>query len=340
MPLVVFSIFLAIGIFLSRSPLAGLYGFIKLAEFCFFGFYTMKNIGNWRLIIIVLSFGLAFESILAIVQYLNGGSLGSVFYFFGERAFNSQTPGIANASINGALVLRPYATFSHPNVLAAFLVLSMTLLLFTVRTWISKKMQFAYIALFLLGTSALLLTLSRVAIVAWIIALCFYSFQRKWKLALGLCFLIGVLAYLSPFGVRFLNFNLADEAFTQRLYLSKVAIEMFSINPILGVGLNNFLPNLPFYIKQTGNIFFLQPVHNIFLLVLSETGMIGFGFFMWFITRTYKRILKRKFILGIILLSEVLFLGFFDHYFLTLQQGQLLFALVLGLCWSPSEETK
>lgn len=333
-------IFLVLGIFLSRSPLAGLYGLLKLAEFSFFGFYTMKNIRNMKLVVIVLYVGLFFESLLSIAQYFNQGSLGSFFYFLGERTFTSQTPGIANASINGSLILRPYATFSHPNVLAAYLILSMTFLLFTVKTSISKKMQAIYVALFLLGTSALFLTLSRTAIITWIAILCLYLFRKRWKLALGFCVFIGALIYISPFGARFLSFSPADEAFTQRISLSKAAVEMFIKNPIFGVGINNFLPNLPFYIKQVGNTFFLQPVHNIFLLVLSETGIIGFGFFTWFLVKTYKRVLKRKSILGLVLISEVIFLGFFDHYFLTLQQGQLLLALVLGLCWSSLQAAK
>lgn len=326
--LVALSIFLLAGIFISNSRPAGMYGILKLAEFSFLGFYTARNISNLRQIVYALSIGLSFESILAIAQYFNQSSLNSIFYFVGERTFNSQTPGIANASLNGSLVLRPYATFSHPNVLAAYMVLSMTLILFYIRN------KFKY-PLLLLGTIALFLTLSRVAIVVWIFALCLYFFRKRWKEAALAGIVISSLIYFSPLGNRFLS--LAGESVSQRLSLISAATAMFTKNPILGVGINNFLPNLPFYIKQTGNTFFLQPVHNIFLLVLSETGVIGFGFFLWFLFKTYKRILRKKSILALVLISEVLFLGFFDHYFLTLQQGQLMFALILGICWSNLE---
>jgi hypothetical protein len=33
-------------------------------------------------------------------------------------------------------------------------------------------------------------------------------------------------------------------------------------------------------------------------------------------------------------LSAILLTGMFDHYWLTLQQGQLLFAVILGLSWT------
>lgn len=327
-PFTAFLVVLFSGIFLSESPFASLYGLLKIAEFSFFGFYTMKNIRNLRLVTCALSIGIFFESAMGVVQYFNQGSLNSIFYFFGERTFNSQTPGIANASLDGSLVLRPYATFPHPNVLAGYLVLSMTFVLFS--SW--KKLKYL---VFTMGTIALFLTLSRASIVVWVVVLCLYLFKCRWKLAAGVGILIAGAICFSPLGTRFLNINLFDEAIAQRVELAKAAFAMFSKNPILGVGVNNFLPNLPFYIQQAGNTLFLQPVHNIFLLVLSETGIIGFGFFMWFLFKTFNKIARRN-ALGLVLFSEILFLGFFDHYFLTLQQGQLLLALSLGLFWSDT----
>ena len=118
-----------LGIMFSKSPLVGLYGFLKLLEFVFLGFYTAFNIKKLRLstVLALFSIGIIFESFLSILQYFHQGSIGGIFYFFGERTFNGQTPGIANASVNGELVLRPYGTFPHPNVLAGFLVIAMTL---------------------------------------------------------------------------------------------------------------------------------------------------------------------------------------------------------------------
>lgn len=262
--------------------------------------------------------GLFFESTLTVVQFFNHGSLGGIFYFFGERTFNSQTPGIANATIAGSLILRPYATFSHPNVLAAYLLISITMLLFSK----SSKVK---ASLIVLGTIALFLTLSRAAIVAFIAVSPFYLFERlklkKVFVFLALAFL--AILVLSPIRLRFENLNLTDESVATRISLSKVAIDMFLRKPILGAGLNDFFENANSS----------QPVHNIFLLSLSETGIVGFLFFLWFIIKTYKKNISRKNLLALTLLSEILFLGFFDHYFLTLQQGQLLFALVLGLCW-------
>ena len=132
---------------------------------------------------------------------------------------------------------------------------------------------------------------------------------------------------------------------------------MIKSHPIFGVGLNNFLVELPNVHKQDSNVFYLQPVHNIYLLILSQTGIVGFGFFIWFIGKTYQKLKAQSSKLKatsknlksekdyliidplslIVALSVILILGLFDHYFLTLQQGQLLFAFTLGLCWSDPE---
>ena len=115
-----------------------------------------------------------------------------------------------------------------------------------------------------------------------------------------------------------------DESITQRESLVQSSEAMIKNHPIFGVGLNNFLTNLPAFEK-------VQPVHNIFLLVLSETGIVGISFFLWFLIKTIKKVQSSYLLL---LISCLLSLGMFDHYFLTLQQGQLLFAIILGLCWS------
>ena len=51
-------------------------------------------------------------------EFIKQASLNGLFWWLGERTFTSSTPGIAKAVIDGRLLMRPYATFPHPNVLA------------------------------------------------------------------------------------------------------------------------------------------------------------------------------------------------------------------------------
>ena len=178
--IVVFLVFLIVGISMSKSPQVGILGLIKLLEFIFLGFYVARNISKLKLqnILLMFSIGIIFESFLAISQYINHGSLQGIFYFFGERFFNSNTAGIANASLGGELFLRPYGTFPHPNVLAGYLVIGMTLILGRIKNHESRITKTIFILTLAIGTASLFLTLSRIAILLWLIVVVFY-FIRK-----------------------------------------------------------------------------------------------------------------------------------------------------------------
>ncbi|PIZ98601.1 MAG: hypothetical protein COX78_02950, partial [Candidatus Levybacteria bacterium CG_4_10_14_0_2_um_filter_35_8] len=138
----------------------------------------------------------------------------------------------------------------------------------------------------------------------------------------------------TPLLLRFTQISLIDEAFVQRQLFLKEAFDLFLKHPILGVGLNNFIVSIPSVMKPS-ELNSLQPVHNIFVLNLVETGIIGSLFFLYFLFLTIKKNYKKKiFILSIF---SIFFLGFFDHYFLTLQQGQIMLTVFLGLWWGKNE---
>jgi O-antigen ligase len=80
-------------------------------------------------------------------------------------------------------------------------------------------------------------------------------------------------------------------------------------------------------------IWWLQPVHNIFLLVLAETGITGFLIFLFLIIKAFKNSLEIRNWSLVISLLAILLTGAADHYWLTLQQNQLIFAIILGLSW-------
>ncbi|MGH7245679.1 MAG: O-antigen ligase family protein, partial [Candidatus Levyibacteriota bacterium] len=250
-------LFLVIGLFFSQNPLAGFYGLVKIVECIFLAMYVKdfftKN-GNFLLVVFLFSVSALLQSILAILQFFLGGSLGGVFYFFGERAFSSVTPGIANASINGILVLRPYGTFSHPNVLASYLLLSITLLFWTVLfLQIENKTRYFFYLVLLFGTVALCLTLSRVAIVLWIV---FFFFLLSFRFAKNTMVIVRVasasifsmilLSLIIPlFHYRFFGFSMTDESIVVREKLMQYAFQETVSHPFFGVGWNNFLPTLP-----------------------------------------------------------------------------------------------
>jgi O-antigen ligase len=287
--------------------------------------------------VFILSISAIFQSLLALLQFYKQSSVGGVFYFFGERMFFASTPGIANASINGELLLRPYATFSHPNVLAGFLLSVMLLSLWVYGKAKDSLRKNIYAACVLLGSIALLLTLSRVAIVLWIVimgALLFRTMRKRYMALISIVCLAVVFVF-TPVGSRIIETRLNEEAVVQRQELMGSSMTLFKEHPILGVGLGNFIHAFS-QVQSPTNLMYLQPVHNIFLLVLVELGIIGLTMFLWFLAKTYVYMLKRRVThtVFILLFTSLLLLGLFDHYLLTLQQGSLLFAVVVGFSWT------
>jgi O-antigen ligase len=124
--------------------------------------------------------------------------------------------------------------------------------------------------------------------------------------------------------------KLSDESLVQRQELVTQSLNMFWQSPVFGIGINNFFNNLSI-VSPKGNTFLIQPAHNIFLLVLSETGIVGLIAFLFILSKSLLSILKKQNKYLLLCLLAIIFLGMFDHYFLTLQQGQLLLSFVLGI---------
>ncbi|MBI2315453.1 O-antigen ligase family protein [Candidatus Daviesbacteria bacterium] len=293
-------------------------GLVRIEQYLLaglFGVYLASSNLEALLKKMPLPLGLAIivESILAVLQFIKGSTLG--FWILGERSFSITTPGIAKFDFYGTQVLRPYATFPHPNVLAGFILVGLSILYQVLKV----KSRLVFLPL-LLGGIIVFLTVSRVAILTGITTLSL-TVKRKWFL-----WIIIILVISSP--ILFTRFssllNFDNLAVIRREELSEKAWQIFLKQPLLGVGLNNFIPQI------AGNLVagpsrFLQPVHNIILLSLAETGLVGL--LGWIALMGYP---FRK-ILNIVPWLIILTIGMFDHYFLTLPQGYRLLFLVWGL---------
>jgi len=334
------------GIVFAISPLEGLYVFVKVLELFIFALltkYFLKNKWIRYKVFLFLSLGALFEGILAISQFINQGSLGGVFYFFGERLINASTPGAANANINGQLILRPYGTFSHPNVLCGYLVIIATLLLFANFKKLKVRNRLFLYLLYLFLSLAILLSLGRAAIIVYAFVLLSKVIKLKRKriayflILLSFILLIFIVAPILRY--RFFDFALSDESVSQRLYFLNISFQMIKSHLLFGVGLGNFLPSLPSF-SNSLTYQLLQPVHNIFILLLCEIGLVGFFICLYFFYQTIRYLLRNKYkglfssTSLLMVFMVIILLGSIDHYFLTLQQGQLLLAFVFGATFS------
>lgn len=322
-----------------------LYGDIRVIEFIFFGYYTYRSFGlsDIKPIATLFAFASLLVSLLALVQFFLQQSVGNIFYFLGERTFSASTLGIATFPLHGQLILRPYATFSHPNVLAFFLLVS---LVFIAEGAMQEKDLMKKIGLWIvacIASGALLVTFSRVTLLAFLLLCSVFCFTYLRQKKARVLFLIAIFTVFC-FGFSFLIGRLSDTSlflrdFSFRESLVTVSLVIIQKNPFFGVGINNFfIHELP--LQKTLSPIFLQPVHNIYLLVFAETGLIGFLLFIWFLIKTFWRQKKAWRHISnferniLVLLLCALGIGLSDHFLLTLQQGQLLFSFLLGLTWS------
>ena len=372
--LVVFVGFVGLNILFASSPVIAFSKWLKFLEFALFGFYIIKTKPSFSRSIWCLSFAVLYSSVIAIAQFFSQHSLGGVFWFLGERTFDISTPGIARIQILPSAIthyslfiihksgelLRPYATFPHPNVLGGFLAVLLPLIIYkstngkSTNQWqnVSTNIVIA------LGLVALLLTFSRSAWIAGVVglsAVLFFRFKsmkhRSFVVFLAFIGFVGLFLAL-PY---FKSLTPDSESVFVRTELNSAAVFMWwnnnfldnafiphtthVIHRLLGVGLGNFLIELPKFYPHR-DIFFLQPVHNIYLLILSEVGVIGLILFLFFIISIYRNKEygirnkgKNQKILSFIIrysLFIILFIGLVDHYPLTLQQGQLLLTLLIS----------
>ncbi len=298
-----------------RAPIKGLFfyrlwQYLKIALaaliFCFATANEKRHFLNG-----LVGAGL-YSLLLSLLQIWQQGSLQEFWWFLGERAFNINSPGISSVSIFGQKILRPYATFSHPNSLAGF---------FLVVFFLFKLYRLTFLSI--IPAALVVVSLSKITIVTMITLLFFQDFyQQKCRLCRVAKLMLGMwFVYFS------LLFKGSTNSLTERVASWSVSIVALIKNP-LGATPGHYLQNFPLSTPQ--------PVHNIFLLLLTEYGILLPAVF-WLFYRELNKMFVHKQILPFIC---ILITGFFDHYSLTLQQNMLLLGVVLGIILNPSAKLK
>ena len=118
--------FVGVNVLVAANPWVAVYKWLRVGQILITFFYFRKNKELIKeKLIKVIPCWIIFESLLAVAQMANNGSLNGIFYWLGERSFTFNTIGIAQMSVFGNGLIRSYGTFSHPNSLAGFLLVSL-----------------------------------------------------------------------------------------------------------------------------------------------------------------------------------------------------------------------
>ena len=298
----------------------------------------------------------------------------------GESHLSPYFLGVAKLEIADEKFIRAYGTFPHPNILGAFLILSSICGL-----WIlcgsyacchprqqsgdpgfKNKIPLAF-GNFLILTGIFLSFSRSVWLTTFLIILSLLIVNRK-KIAetfskllpfkkiffIVLLVLVTFFAFSITLPRLHLKNCLNDQSYNLRKIYNQASFKIIHENPLLGVGPGNFTLALQKKVETrliaSLQHWEIQPVHNLYLLITSEIGLIGLMVFIFFILKlfsihpfystTNRKKMEIQHNLFAFSFLAYLFLGFFDHYFWTLPQGQMFFWLCLAFFSSSSRIKK
>ncbi len=215
--------------------------------------------------------------------------------------------------------------FYNPNYLAIYLA-------FGAVTLIQKKHSKNFFGSILISV-AVIFTSSFSIFAAIIITFVFKMTEKlvRSKLVLSIIFLsiviieIFIVLYtvdlLPDFWLTKIWDTLLEKKDSERVYIWKAAISIFSEHPLIGIGYGNFLSTMYMYTDYSRPLLFGGFVsHNDYLRVLSELGAIGFLSFLYLLFSQIKKIIlssntiQKRIILSYFL---VIILFIFAHNYLS-----------------------
>ena len=219
----------------------------------------------------------AVELVVVILQWQTGGVLGLDFL---------GVPTTLTARTTDTTVLgRPFGTLVHPVFMAAALGI-VAMVAYAVALELERSLvKFVALGVTVGCLACMWISHTRASFVAVVLAgavvtlVALIRGRLRWR-TLGIAVLvalIGVAAFWSKISEKLAENFGTGHFWTEvdsRLELNEVALRMIADRPLLGVGLNNFEIMLPRY-EANPVIFFGHPVHNLYLLYLAETGLIG-----------------------------------------------------------------
>lgn len=294
------------------------------------------------------------QGLLAIYQLIVQKVDGSKWLGISEHL--PATLGTSVVEFADERMLRAYGSLPHPNVLGGFMLV---VIFFGLYLWIDaykntgvgfwqRLFKKSYpgnlvfvIAALVISTYGILASFSRGAILALLLSLfsliLINIFNRDWLTVTV------VTKYLVVFFVVFLSFNTwFPGAWTTRLNMDS-RLEQKSVSERVdnfdqlgwdnyknvffgqGLGMNTLVA---FQKNSDRPVYDVQPIHDIFILMFAELGLIG-AFFIINVVRKIIKSADKIDIMSTSLIMGLIIIGFFDHYLWTSWTGWILMALGL-----------
>jgi O-antigen ligase len=159
------------------------------------------------------------------------------------------------------------------------------------------------------------------------------KFKSYYKLQVALTILLALMIIALLNGTSFFS----NQSLQERQLYQDVSYETISGSPIRGIGAGQFILN-EHKLHPDLEAWQYQPVHNVYLLIFSELGIVEFILFILLVvsflftnlndSASRENCLLTKYLFCCIVFS-FLVISLFDHYFWDIKQGMFVFALPL-----------
>ncbi len=278
------------------------------------------------------------QAIWGIWQFLTQSTFANKWLGVAVHPLTQSGTSVVLTSVGGWL--RAYAGQVHPNVLGGLLVITCL-----VTVWLCVDAKFnssaggknvkLFLIFYVVQITGLFFTFSRGAWLALFFMLGLWWLtdrqQKKYLFKAGLLVLfifviLGIIYWQPTQGRVFGGSKLEQQSIEDRTGSVRESAGLLDQIWWKGTGIGNYT-----YVLSQNNpgfkAWYYQPVHNIFLLVLTELGIVGLILFLWLLTSAF---LRKPFTISHWLLAAVLITSVFDHYWWTIPSMFLLFWLLFA----------
>lgn len=298
--------------------------------------------------------GSMFSGLLGLWQFFTQQSFASTWLGVALHRADTLGTSVVEAMAPDGLLerwLRAYGSLDHPNMFGGLMAVSLllTFFLWLHRRQTEKKIISLFLILSLVVFSAgTLVSFSRAA---WLsaalgIIILVISYRpvakHHWKEVMAALVLIVFVKGLifSQYYYLFLprlqtNTRLEQISITERQSTFREGLRLLAKQPVQGFGFGTYTLALHDKLDSKKLNWYYQPVHNTFLLLAVETGLVGLALGIWalvsYLLTLYKTILKATRPLLLALTLSLCIIATFDHWLLSLHFSLLFLGTLFGL---------
>ena len=290
--------------------------------------------------------GLIAPAILGISQFINQQALANKW--FGLAAHFPGDLGVAVIEATNSLGqvtgrwLRAYGSFDQPNILGAVMAIAILLVMISWRH-LSSSLVHSFLAVGIgFWSLAMLFSWSRAAwlavLLGWLVAYLLTRRSQKTQRRFLIIFLLSLVAWLGLWWWPFYDLGhsrltgqarLEQKSLTERQDGYRQAWPIIKNKP-WGVGLGNYTGFLSQQAEVVGPAWLYQPVHNAFVLAISEIGWLGSVWLLVGLLALIALTKQHKAIIWPIMIA-VIWLILLDHWWWSLHSGLVWFWLLVAL---------